>query len=168
VIATEEFVLADDFLCTETDSITAIHIWGSWKYDCLPLNSPKAVDFTISIYADVPDSVSPTGYNTPGDVLWTKAFQSGDFTSRVWASGVPEGFWDPMGEYKFPGDTVCYQYNFAISEEEYFYQSGTEAGRHLITWNGSDAAGNRLPSGVYFYRMTSGGRKASRKMLFLR
>jgi len=127
VSATAEIVLADDYLCTEPDSITAIHIWGSWRYDYLPQNSPDAVDFTICIYADIPDSVSPTGYSTPGDVLWTKVFPSGEFSSRVWAGGIAEGFWNPLGEYKFPGDTICYQYNFPIPKEDYFYQSGTEA-----------------------------------------
>jgi hypothetical protein len=127
VNASAQFILADDFLCTEPDSITSIHIWGSWRYDYLPLNTPNGVDFVICIYDDIPDSVSPTGYSMPGDVLWTKTFASGEFTSRVWASNLTEGFLNLPDEYKFPGDTVCYQYNFAIPEEEYFYQSGTAA-----------------------------------------
>ncbi len=33
-------------------------------------------------------------------------------------------------------------------------ESGLKAaGRHLVRWNGRDGAGNRVPSGVYFYRL---------------
>lgn len=37
-----------------------------------------------------------------------------------------------------------------------------------VTWNGRNAAGKKAPSGVYLYRMKSGGRQASNKMLLLR
>ena len=31
-----DYILADDFECTETGLITGIHIWGSWFQDQLP------------------------------------------------------------------------------------------------------------------------------------
>jgi hypothetical protein len=42
------------------------------------------------------------------------------------------------------------------------------AGEHAIWWNGRDAAGKKVPSGVYFYRLKSGGRQATMKLILLR
>jgi hypothetical protein len=40
-----------------------------------------------------------------------------------------------------------------------------EAGRHTVVWNGKDANGNAVSSGIYFYSLTSGGKTVTRKML---
>jgi hypothetical protein len=42
------------------------------------------------------------------------------------------------------------------------------AGRHVVTWDGTDDAGQAVASGVYFYRLTAGDREAERRMTFLR
>ncbi len=41
-------------------------------------------------------------------------------------------------------------------------------GRHTIDWNGTDAHGSPLSSGIYFYRIEWGGQTFSRKMILLR
>lgn len=43
-----------------------------------------------------------------------------------------------------------------------------EAGYHKVTWNGSDNAGNPVPSGVYFYRLDAGSFSQSMKMVMLK
>ena len=82
VNATEPFILADDFECTETGPIKQIHIWGSWLNDYLPYGDPNMVSFILSFHADIPDSESSTGYSMPGDVLWYRLFSPGDFTAQ--------------------------------------------------------------------------------------
>jgi aminopeptidase N len=42
------------------------------------------------------------------------------------------------------------------------------AGSHETVWNGTDSKGNQVASGVYFYRLTSGERTLTRKMVLLR
>ncbi len=42
------------------------------------------------------------------------------------------------------------------------------AGEHQIPWNGIDHAGRHVPSGTYFYRVTTGGRTETGKMALLR
>lgn len=41
-------------------------------------------------------------------------------------------------------------------------------GRHDVGWDGTDAAGRALPSGVYFYRLESGEVRLARRMTLLR
>ena len=42
-----------------------------------------------------------------------------------------------------------------------------EAGQYSINWDGRDLSGNRVSSGVYFYRMQAGNFTATRKMVIL-
>ena len=43
-----------------------------------------------------------------------------------------------------------------------------EAGPHTVTWDGKNAAGLQVSSGLYFYRLTAGKESATRKMILLR
>jgi len=43
-----------------------------------------------------------------------------------------------------------------------------DAGRHHVEWNGIDANGSSVPSGIYFYRMRASGYEATRKMILMR
>jgi FlgD Ig-like domain len=43
-----------------------------------------------------------------------------------------------------------------------------EAGAHDVHWNGTDADGTRVASGLYFYRLASHGAELTRKMTLLK
>ncbi len=43
-----------------------------------------------------------------------------------------------------------------------------EAGRHRAVWDGRDAGGHEVPSGVYFYRLHAGDATLARRMLLVR
>ena len=43
-----------------------------------------------------------------------------------------------------------------------------DVGRHHVAWNGKDARGSSMPSGIYFCRMTAPGFKATLKMILVR
>jgi hypothetical protein len=43
-----------------------------------------------------------------------------------------------------------------------------DAGEHLLRWDGRDAAGRAISSGVYFYRLAAGGRVITRRLVALR
>ena len=42
------------------------------------------------------------------------------------------------------------------------------AGEYRVTWDGKDASGNPVASGIYLYRLEAGGFVKTRRMLFLR
>ncbi len=133
VNATFPFVLADDFLCTETGPIEGIHVWGSWYQDYLPYGDPTAVSFTLSIHADIPADESPTGYSMPGELLWMMDFNPGEFQPRIWEEGLQEGWLNPPDMYVPLGDTVCWQYNFTIIGDLAFVQQGSAA-NPIVYW----------------------------------
>jgi flagellar hook assembly protein FlgD len=43
-----------------------------------------------------------------------------------------------------------------------------EAGTHVATWNGLDASGRAMPSGVYLYRLESSSRVEMKKMVLMK
>jgi flagellar hook assembly protein FlgD len=43
-----------------------------------------------------------------------------------------------------------------------------EAGLHHVRWDGTDARGERVASGVYFYRVDALGQSAARRMVRLK
>ena len=77
--------------------------------DYLSCGSPDSVKFVLSLHTDVPDSVSPTGYSMPGDVVRARVFLPGDFTARIWSDKVFEGWMDPPDIYQVAGDSTCWQ-----------------------------------------------------------
>ncbi len=126
VNATQLFILADDFHCTQTGPLTDVHVWGSWLNDILPPAGPGGVAFTLSIHADIPAGPG-VPYSMPGDILWLKTFHPGEYDVVLYADGLIEGWFDPPNGYIFPGDTKCWLYTFLIDAAEAFYQLGTPA-----------------------------------------
>jgi len=41
-------------------------------------------------------------------------------------------------------------------------------GPHTVIWDGTDSRGNKCSSGLYYYRLTAGGKSVSKKMLMLK
>jgi flagellar hook assembly protein FlgD len=42
------------------------------------------------------------------------------------------------------------------------------AGAHSVAWNGTDARGQTVASGVYYYRLDAGGQSATKQMVLLK
>ncbi len=42
------------------------------------------------------------------------------------------------------------------------------AGQYTVRWNGHDASGRQVTSGVYMYRLVAGSRVEMRKMILLK
>lgn len=131
VYATSPKVLADDFLCTQPELITDIHIWGSWYGDDLntgPSGSntyTSDVTFTLSIHSDIPAEPGGPEYSMPGELLWEQTFGPGQFSLNLYSTG-PQGWYNPnTGEYIVESDYEAWQYNFYIDPLDAFQQEGT-------------------------------------------
>lgn len=67
-----------------------------------------------------------------------------------------------------PGDIVFDVYDVAGRRVGGGKTRGGSAGWHSIPFDGRDASGRALPSGVYFYRVTAAGETQTRKMVIRR
>ncbi len=123
VLDTLPAVLADDFLCTETGPIRDVHIWGSWLNDILPVREPSpgqfvpdpgAVRFRLSLHTNIPVDPPTIEFSRPGQELWARWFDPGEFTVRLWRDQIQEGFYDPFVPAVIGTDTQVYQYNFFL------------------------------------------------------
>jgi flagellar hook assembly protein FlgD len=52
-------------------------------------------------------------------------------------------------------------------EVRVLFHGEVAAGSHDAVWDGRDAAGRPLPAGTYFYELTAGGERMSRRMIRL-
>ncbi len=102
------------------------------------------------------------------------------------AKGIPEEFelgqnypnpFNPVTHISFslpwPSSTVLEIYNIGGGLVTAFRNHNLSAGAHRISWDGRDAFGNPVSSGVYIYRLTVGGaegsfRTAAKKMMLLK
>jgi len=119
----QPYLLADDFLCTSPGPITNITIWGSWTNDFDWQN----VIFTLSIHEDIPSNSPPyyLPYSMPGTNVWVRPFMPGEYGAIPIALDINEWFFTPPTDAVFPGDHVCWQYDFNIPIQEAFRQEGT-------------------------------------------
>ncbi len=127
-----QFILADDFQCTRTSRLTRIQIWGSWYLDQLPGGLPGNVIFNLSIHEDIPANPPEIPYSRPGQVLWTREFQPGQFSYSMYAL-IEEGWLDPPASYQFPADWTCWMYTFNIPPIQAFEQTGS-ASQPKVYW----------------------------------
>lgn len=140
------YLLADDFLCTSPGLITNITIWGSWTNDA---DWQANTTFTLSIHDDIPASSSPTGYSMPGTVRWQRTFTPGTYNVSLYAQDIKEWWFAPTNQWSFPGDTMCFQYDFNIPPLEAFEQKGSPD-QPMVYWLDVQAQPQQAPDGVLF------------------
>ena len=59
-------------------------------------------------------------------------------------------------------------YNIAGKEVAQINRNNLSAGQHVINWKGQDQYGERLPSGLYIYRLVAGNKISTKKKLLLK
>jgi hypothetical protein len=114
------YVLADDFVCTNTGPITEIHIWGSWLHDV----HSAVTNFIVGIYSDVPAVTNAVGVTPshPGSLLWSESFGQGQFSEGIDTVGQ-EQFISPASVDIVGPDTNVWFYCFFPTNQ--FTQTGT-------------------------------------------
>ena len=67
-----------------------------------------------------------------------------------------------------PGWVTLRVYDLLGREVAALDEGEKSAGRHEAVWDGRNESGSRVPSGVYLYRLESGGQAETGKMTLLR
>ena len=67
-----------------------------------------------------------------------------------------------------PVRTTLIIYNLLGQKVNALVNESLKPGTYQATWDGNNDAGEKVPSGVYFYRLTSGGLSETRKMVLMR
>jgi hypothetical protein len=116
------YVLADDFVCTNTGPISDIHLWGSWNND---FAQPGTIPFWLGIYDDVPvGSANQYPYSHPGtNLLWQQWFAPGQYGEMIVDANAVEQFLDPGFTNIIGQDHVVWYYFFYPTNA--FMQVGT-------------------------------------------
>ena len=121
----------------------------------------------LDVTCDYPDSDNAVTFNTSemgigDDALPTVFSLSQNYpnpfnpTTRI-AFDLPEQAMAKLVVYNLLGQQVNVLTNRYMN-----------AGHHVLDWNGLDASGNSVASGVYFYELRAGDYVAKKKMLLLR
>ena len=133
------YVLADDFVCTNTGPISDIHLWGSWLSDNYLTNT---ITFWLGIYDDVPTSPGNT-FSHPGtNLLWQQWFAPGQYAETIWTANASEQFLDPGQTNILGTDSEVWYYCFYPTNA--FQQTGTPQ-TNKTYWL---AAYAQLPAGI--------------------
>ena len=118
-VSFHDWLLADDWKCSETGPVTDIHFWISWKEDRLG----ELSFINIAIYSNNPQG--PGGFSEPLEPLWLRTFTPGQFIVKGPMEG-DEGWFDPSqmlfllhDHFKF------YQINIKNIPNAFVQQNGT-------------------------------------------
>jgi hypothetical protein len=115
--------LADDFECTSSGPINDIHIWGSFINDTLPPNGADSLTFDISIYSDIP--AQGDILSRPGNLLWTRTFQPGEYSANRVYDGLEDWYDPPRSRYFPDNNRYVFQYDFCIEDNPFIQDEGT-------------------------------------------
>ncbi len=66
------------------------------------------------------------------------------------------------------GDVRLSVYNLKGQLVKQLLNKRDSLGPHTVVWDGKDSRGNKCSSGVYYYRLTTGGKSLTKKMLMLK
>jgi len=125
-INVHDYVLADDWQCSETGPVTDVHFWLSWQGDG---GDPSMINtITLSIHDDVPaDPGAGIPFSHPGQQLWGGTFTVGQFIGRGPFAG-DQGFAyepDDPSQWVRPDHSNYWQINITNIQDAFVQQEGT-------------------------------------------
>ena len=153
--------LADDWICSQTGPVSDIHLWYSWNND---------VAHTFDVEVNICTNFNAGGFNQPGDSVWSGLFSSGQFSTRIYATGN-QGWYVPNTNLTLgwlPNNhTNAWQLNIENIQSPFIQQQGntywlvvelTGPNSTTIGWktsidtNGASAVWLDTSSAVYVWR----------------
>lgn len=195
---TEESEFIADCLATKCDIRLENYVSAIDFYESVIDNPPSVIDSLCAIidlgYVYLLMDVSKSGNNYVGKKPQFKVSTISEWRSRVnsllamldneilptennipttisLAQNYPNPF-NPSTTITFsiPSEMVCNLdvYNIRGQKVKTLLNENRMAGRHSVVWDGKDANGRSVSSGVYFYRLTTPNRTHISKMLLMK
>jgi hypothetical protein len=137
--------------------------------DSLPSGSRVNLTSSTVVYVAL---ARATG-TTTNTLVYTTSVEQIDATPQEWSlqQNYPNPF-NPSTEIRFTmpqsGKATLKVYSLLGQEVTTLVNGVREAGTHVATWNGLDASGRAMPSGVYLYRLESSSRVEMKKMVLMK
>lgn len=130
------------------------------------LDAPSASDFRVAEGVLV---------DAQGGLDAVRRVEVGAFDVKPTSFGLSQNVPNPFN----PTTTISFQmpeagqvrlaiYNALGQEVQTLVQEFRDAGNHAVVWNGRDALGRQVASGVYFYRLEADGFQQARRMMMLK
>jgi hypothetical protein len=111
----------------------------------------------------------------PGSIFINTGNAGDDPSTPALSFGLEQNYpnpFNPATEIRFSLQTadraVLNIYNVKGQLVKTMIDARLAAGRHSVVWDGRDASGQPVGSGVYFARLTSSTKSATRKMVLLK
>jgi len=151
-------------------------------YDTSPYQDDSGSDAYLGAWNAYPFAPSGIVYvsDHPGGLY---LFSVEGFTGTITAAGdlptetftLSQNYPNPFN----PGTSITFQMNRRAHARLFIYDvNGARvrtlvdgelpAGAHSVAWNGTDARGQTVASGVYYYRLDAGGQSATKQMVLLK
>ncbi len=148
--STGSFVARD----IRVDKSARVRLQSGWFPDVIHTKPEPEQGFTAKLaLADVPEEAAP----------------------EVFEFGMDQNFPNPFNpsttiRYALPQatDVQLTVYNVLGQEVRVLVSQYLPAGAHAIQWDGRDAIGRAVSSGIYMYRLVAGEKVAVRRMIFLK
>jgi len=145
---------------------------GSWT---VCINSPAVIQSDAELYILVDNRwtsiQNPVSVPAGEYLLKTDAEDSAIPAEFALLPNVPNPF-NPTTEIAFDLPNECRVelsiYNALGSSVRTLVDETLPGGHHTVVWDGRDNAGKPMPTGIYFYRLTSDEFTSTRKMLLLK
>jgi hypothetical protein len=123
VQGTGNFVVADDWQCSQSGGVTDITFWGSWwsRHD-----EDGMASFDIEIYSDIPANPPALPHSMPGTILWSRTFYEDDWIEKEINSPTMQKFYYPRTDGDHEGtESKYYKYEILDIENPFIQTDGT-------------------------------------------
>jgi hypothetical protein len=139
-------------------------------FNSMAIDGLNNIHVAYCAYLDTFYSDSELRYATRGPTAVVEAYAGPRYDYRLYQNS-PNPFTGSTRirfQLAVPGDASIKVYDIAGRQVKVLVNGKLNAGWHDARWNGTDAVGRQLPSGVYFCRMTAGKFLSTEKLILVR
>jgi hypothetical protein len=139
-------------ISVDGQQVTALEIRGRKQF----IQLPELEDGHHTVYVPFAAGTSAEVQSPPSQVTLSQNYPNPFNTMTTVSFSIPERAFATLSVYNLQGKRIRTLLN-----------GTSEAGSNQTVWDGTDSYGNPVSSGVYFYRLQTGGKVLTRKMVLI-